>query len=130
MSAIERLKDLFGRSDDATDGLELIRELLAEREAELTLEAEYGRPHPNMTDEPTIVFPFTTFTKDGKEYGAGAKEFRLPDNGLEDDAPLTEFIAKRHGVSVEEVGFEELAAVEGTTAPAELTENGDVEVGA
>lgn len=133
MSVLARIADLFDRSDDPTDGLELIRELLAEREAELALEAEYGRPHPNMTDEPTIAFPYTIYTKDGKKYSSGVKEFRLPDDGLSDStAPLVRFIKERHGsdtIQTGDVDFEALANVEGTTAPAKLNEEGDLVVG-
>lgn len=84
-----------------------------------------------MTDEPTVVFPYTLVTENGEEYGAGAKEFILPDNGLNDtEAALTKFIGKRHGIGPDEVDFEALASVEGTTADASLNEAGDVEVGA
>lgn len=121
----------LGNDEVEADGLEQLRDLLAEREAELTLTAEYGRPYPNMTDEPTVVFPYTLVTGDGEDYGAGAKEFVLPDNGLSDaDAPLTKFVGKRHGIGPDEVDFDALASVEGTTADAELTERGDVEVSA
>lgn len=121
----------LGNDDVEADGLKQLRDLLAEREAELTLTAEYGRPYPNMTNEPTVVFPYTLVTDDGEDYGAGAKEFVLPDNGLDDaDAPLTKFVGKRHGIGPDEVDFEALANVEGTSANAELTESGDVEVSA
>lgn len=131
MTAINRIKAILGLTGEVeADGLEQLRDLLAEREAELNLSATYGRPYPNMTDEPTVVFPYTLTTGDGEDYGAGAKEFILPDNGLDDDAPLTKFIGKRHGISPDEVDFDALAAVEGTTADATLTESGDVEVSA
>lgn len=129
MSLRERISDLFNRTNDDTDELELIRELLAEREAELVLEAEYGKPSPNMTDEPTIVFPYTLFTQDGTRYGTGSKEFRLPDDGLDGDSPLCTFVAKRHGIETDAVGFEELVGVAGTTTSAELSESGNVVLG-
>lgn len=131
MSLTTQIKAILGLTDDEVDGLEQLRSLLQEREASLTLEAQYGRPYPNMTDEPTVVFPYTLFTAEGKEYAAGCKEFVLPDNGLEDaDAALTKFIGKRHGIGPDEVDFDALAGVEGTTAEATLNESGDVEVGA
>lgn len=130
MSVTQRIKSLFGSTTDEADGLTALRELLAEREAELNLTATYGRPYTNMTDEPTVVFPYTLVTEDGEDYGAGAKEFLLPDDGLKDtEAPLTKFICKRHGIGPDEVDFEALASVEGTTADASLNEAGDVEVG-
>lgn len=126
----ERVAALFNRTADAEDPtLATLEELLREREATLDLTAEYGRPTPNLQDEPTAVFPYTLFDGDGEEYGTGAKEFPLPDNGLEaDDSALAEFVAKRHGISAEEVEFADLAAVEGTTAPATLNDDGDVVV--
>lgn len=128
MSATQYLKSLLGLGTErAQPGVEELRDMLAEREAELTLTAEYGRPHPNTTDEPTVVFPYTLYTGAGEQYGGGAKEFVIPDDGLADpDAPLTKFIGKRHGISPDDVDFEALLAVEGTDADAELNEEGDV----
>lgn len=130
MSVTNYLAGLLGLNDtEEPNGLDQLRDLLAEREAELTLSAEYGRPHPNMSEEPTVVFPYTLYTGNGEEYGAGAKEFIIPDNGLTDtESPLVKFVGKRHGISPEDVNFEALASVEGTSADAELKENGDVEV--
>ena len=123
--------NLFG-DDTANEGdeIEQLRELLARREATLQLEAVYGRPYPNMTDEPTVVFPYTLYTSDGAEYGGGAKEFVVPEDGLLDaESPLVEFVAKRHGIAVDDVDFQCLVEVEGTSAGAELTDDGDVVVG-
>lgn len=129
MSTIERAKALLGLGTDEQDPLEQLRDLLAEREAELSLTATYGRPEPNLTDEPTVVFPYTLHTGDGEEYGTGAKEFVLPDDGLDDaDAPLTKFVGKRHGIGPADVDFDALASVEGTSASATLNESGDVQV--
>ena len=129
MSVSQRIKALFGSTDDSKDGLALLEELLAEREAELTLTATYGRPHPNMTDEPTVVFPYTLYTDEGEQYGSGAKEFVIPDDGLNDtDAPLTQFIAGRLNVEADEVDFSALTKVEGSSADATLNDDGDVEV--
>lgn len=131
MSMTQRIKAILGLTDEAstdTDEIEQLRELLAEREAELNLGAEYGRPHPNMEGEPTVVFPYSIYN-DGNEYGAGAKEFLLPDDGLGDtEAPLVKFVGKRHGIGPDEVDFEALANVEGTTADAFLNDDGDVVV--
>lgn len=130
MSVKARIYDLFGRSDDPTDGIELIKELLAEREAELTLEAEYGKPYPNMTGRPTVVFPYTLYTTDGDEYGTGSKEFALPDDGLKDStSPLVSFIKRVHEIQTGEVSVEYLAAVEGTTESAYLDADGDIKLG-
>jgi len=74
---------------------------------------------------------FRRMTSDGDEYGTGSKEFALPDDGLNaSTAPLVRFIKQRHGIQTGDVDFEALASVEGTTAPAELNEDGDVKVGA
>lgn len=130
MNATTTIKAILGLTDDEeADGLEQLRDLLAVREAELSLTAEYGRPHPNTQDKPTTVFPYTLIDQNGDEYGAGSKEFVIPDDGLEDaDSALATFIGKRLGVSPEEVDFDALVNVEGTTASAELNESGDVEV--
>lgn len=132
MSVTDYIASIFGRDTAAKspNELEQLRTLLDRREKKLNLTAEYGRPHPNTRSEPTVVFPYTLYAGD-EEYGAGAKEFALPDNGLADtDAPLTKFIGKRHSIGPDEVDFEALASVEGTTAEAELTDEGDVIVGA
>lgn len=39
MSVTQRIKSLFGSTTDEADGLSALRDLLAEREAELTLTA-------------------------------------------------------------------------------------------
>jgi len=130
MSVLNRIKAILGLNGDVeADGLEQLRELLAEREAEQNLSATYGRPYPNMTDEPTVVFSYTLHTGEGEDYGAGAKEFVLPDNGLDAaDSPLVLFIGKRLGIRPDDVDFDALASVEGTTANAAFNEYGDVEV--
>lgn len=122
----------IGGSDDEdeTDGLEALRKLLNEREAELSLTAIFGEPQPDMRDQPTVVFPYVTQRESGAIYREGAKEFALPDNGLQDeDSALVQFLASHHGIDPSDVEFEDLAAVEGTTATAEVNEHGDVEVG-
>lgn len=116
---------LFGGNDDAQDGLEALQTLLAEREATLTLTARYVRPTVNTQGEPTAVFPITLY-QDGEEYGAHAKEFTIPDDGLdEEDAPLTQFLA-RHGIE----SIENLGDIQGVEDSATLKENGEIEVGA
>lgn len=113
-----------GRSNDSIDTL---RQLFAEREATVDLTAAYHSPEPNMNDEPTTVFPYTLYDSNDDEYGTGAKEFPLPDDGLNDaDAAVTEFVARRHDLDPEEVTFDDLAAVEGTTADAHFATNGDI----
>lgn len=124
MSVLQRF---FG-SNDQPDGLTVLENLLAERQATLALEAEYGRPTVNMQGEPTAVFPISLF-HEGEEYGAHAKEFAVPDNGLDDeDAPLTRFLAVATDQDPSEVTMEDLTAVEGMTAGAALCENGDITV--
>lgn len=130
MSIVAYVRSLIG-GNDSTEGLGALRDLLAEREAEMTLTAKYGEPSPNMTDEPTVTFPYTVYTNDGVTYRVGAKEFVLPDNGLQDaDTPLARFIAQRNGIEPSEVTFEDLAAIEGQTADVTLSESGDLEVAA
>lgn len=123
------LDRLTGGTTEAPDELDVLKNLLEAREATLELSAEFERPFPNTKDEPTVVFPYTLVTSDGEEYGAGAKEFLIPDNGLNDtDSPLVKFVGQRLNVGPDDVDFEALAAVEGTTAPADLTDEGDIEV--
>lgn len=131
MSAIGYIKGLLGLNDsEEVDGLGVLADLLAEREATLALDAEYGRPTTNTLSEPTAVFP-VTLRHEGEDYGGHAKEFVVPDNGLDDtDAALTQFLADARGKDPEDVTFADLAAVEGMTADARLTDNGDIEVDA
>lgn len=119
------IERLFGGNDtDEANGLAALQALLAERQNNLSLTAEYIRPTVNMQGEPTAVFPCTLY-HDGEEYGAHAKEFTIPDKGLTDeDAPLTRFL-NAHGIeSIEDIG-----AIEGVTESATLNDNGEVEVG-
>lgn len=126
MSALNRIKAILGLTTDEAqpDGLAALQNFLAERQARLSLEARYGRPTVNTQGEVTAVFPITLY-HDGEEYGAHAKEFPLPDNGLEDeDAALTRFL-DAHGIE----SVENLGDIEGQTEGATLKENGEVEVG-
>lgn len=129
MSAFQQLKAYLGFGT-TTNGTEQLRQLLLEREAALDLSVQYGEPTSDMQDQPTAVFPYTIY--DGEEvYGVGRKEFIIPDDGLSDpDAALTKFVGKRHGIAPDEVDFEALLNVEGTTASASLNDEGDVEVSA
>jgi hypothetical protein len=129
MSVTQRIKAALGLGT-TTNGTEQLRQLLLEREAALDLSVQYGEPTSDMQDQPTAVFPYTVY--DGDEvYGVGKKEFIIPDDGLGDpDAPLTKFVGKRHGIAPEDVDFEALLDVEGTTASASLNDEGDVEVSA
>lgn len=130
MSALQQIRSLFGLTDDdEADGLALLRDILSERQAELLLTATYSRPYPNMQEQPTAVFPYTLTDQNGEDYGAGAKEFVIPDDGLDDtESPLVRFISNRTDIDAAEVDFNALASVEGTSADAELNESGDVEV--
>lgn len=120
------LTDLFGNGDQP-DELDQLYQMLQSRQQTLGLEARYGRPYPNTTNEHTVDFPYTLFTAEGNEYGAGVKEFIIPDDGLGDaDSSLVQFIATQHGIDPEEVTFEDLAAVEGQYDTAELNDEGDV----
>jgi len=117
---------LFGGNDGGNDdGLAALQALLAERQTNLALTAQYVSPTVNTQGEPTAVFPCTLY-HDGEEYGAHAKEFAIPDNGLDDeDAPLTQFLA-RHGIE----NIENIGAITGVEDSATLKDNGEVEVGA
>lgn len=126
------IKSLFGVSneEETYSGLTVLEDLLAEREATLRLEAEYERPTVNTTGEPTAVFPITLF-HEGDEYGATVKEFPLPDNGLDElEADLTQFVGEANGLLPEEVMFSDLSSIEGMSAEARLTEEGEIVVDA
>jgi hypothetical protein len=119
------LTRLFGGNDDETDGLAALQSALAERQTTLDLSAEYERPTINRQGEPTAMFPCTLY-EGGEPYGAHAKEFAIPDNGLDDeDAPLTRFL-NRYGIE----SIEDLGSIQGTETTATLKDNGEVEVGA
>jgi len=122
------LSRLFGGNDNSGADIEVLRDLLMEREATLDLTAVYGEPSANTQGEPTAAFPYTTYS-DRSKYSKGAKEFVIPDDGLSDtDGPLVQFIAKRHGIAPEDVDFGALAGVEDTEASADLNDDGDVVV--
>lgn len=132
MSAITYIKGLLGLngSDAAEDGLDVLADLLAQREVTLALDAEYAKPTTSTVGEPTAVFP-VSLTHEGEDYGAHAKEFPLPDDGLDDaEAALTLFVADATGTAPEDVTFADLSSVEGLTADARLTEGGDIAVDA
>jgi hypothetical protein len=125
MSAVAKLKALLGLTDSTEqDGLEVLQGFLEERQARLSLEAVYGRPTVNTQGEVTAIFPITLYHED-ERYAEHAKEFPLPDDGLEDDsAPLTKFL-NEHGIT----SVESLGDIQGQTDNAVLKDNGEIEVG-
>lgn len=130
MSVKETITGLlpFGGSESETNGIDVLANLLAEREATLALEAQYAEPTVSNVGETTAVFPIDLYADD-EDYGLHAKEFPLPDDGLDDaDAPLTQFVAEARNVDADNVTFADLAAVEGMYADARLNEQGDIEV--
>lgn len=131
MSLFGYLAETLGLStDEPNDPLDELERLLTEREPSLNLSATFSTPTPNMQDEPTVLFPYTVFDSNGNEYGAGNKEFILPDNGLDDThSTLVQFVAEQHDIDAEDVTFDDVAAVEGTTANVHLNAFGDIEVG-
>lgn len=129
MTLLDRAKQFLFGSTDNYDETEHLRRLFECKHAKLNLSAVYGRPYPNTDDQTTVVFPYTLETSDGSEYGAGAKEFILPDDGLNDtEAPLTQFLAARFNIEPEDVEFEHVTKVAGSTADARFDEDGDVRV--
>lgn len=127
MSVIDRITSLFGSNDDDAPTIEALESLFRESEATLDLTAEFHLPNPNMTDEPTAVFPYTLLDSEGEVYGSGAKEFVIPDDGFEDDdAAVTKFIGGVTDTQVGNVGVGALHAVEGQTASARLNDAGDI----
>lgn len=128
MSVLQSIRQFFASSTDQPDGLDVLASLLAEREATLALDAEYVKPTVNMTGEPTAVFPIT-LRHESENYGGHAKEFAVPDNGLDDvNAPLTQFLADAHDKATSNVEFADIATVEGMTADARLNDDGEVTV--
>lgn len=130
MSLRAKLSALWPFNDsEQEDGLDVLADLLAQREATLALDATYQKPTVSQTGEPTAVFPIYLETEDGEPYGLHAKEFPLPDDGLEeDDADLTQFVADAHGIDAEDAVFADLAAVAGLEAEARLGEDGELTV--
>lgn len=125
MSALSALRGLIPSFDSGDDlsGVEGLRVLLEQQMGGISLEAEYGEPTFDTVGEPTAVFPYTVY-QDGSTYRTGAKEFVVPDNGLNDsDSDLVAFL-EAHGV----FGLEDLEAIEGQRDSAQLTEGGDIEV--
>lgn len=127
MRITDYLTSLFGSTDDEAPTVDALEELFRKRQATLDLTAEFHLPAPNMTDEPTAVFPYTLLTNDGERYGTGSKEFPIPDDGFEDnDAPITQFISNLSGTDAGEVDIDALRSIDGTTADATLNDEGDV----
>lgn len=116
-----------GGNDSAEPTIESLEALFREREATLDLTAEFHTPYGNKQDRPTAVFPYTLYDQHGQEYGTGAKEFVVPDNGFRDnDAAVTEFLAGLTETPPEDLGVGAIHAVEGSTADADLSDAGDV----
>lgn len=112
-----------------TDGAEALNELLRQREETLDLTAVFHQPVANIQDEPTALLPYTLVDRYGDDYGAGTKEFPLPDKGFDDnEAALTQFVARAIGIAPEDTVRADLFAVEGTEAPAEINDDGDITV--
>lgn len=123
MSITDFITRLLGRGEETADGFEQLQQYLEAQQAVAQFEVEYGRPTISTLGEPTAQFPYTIYD-DGVSYGAGAKEFPIPDNGMQDTgAPLTRFL---HAHSISTVG--DLGAIEGQRDSAELTDGGDLEV--
>lgn len=118
----------FLTGDDADKPtIEMLEDLFRERESTLDLSAQFELPEPNMTDEPTAVFPYTIYDS-GEVYGSGSKEFPIPDDGFADnDANVTRFIAAVTDTAPADVAVGSLYAVEGSTVSAELTDDGNIE---
>lgn len=128
MSVRTYLRRLFGANNDDVDGLQVLADKLASRESTMNLTATYDRPTVNTRGEETAVFPATVY-QDGEEYAVTCKEFPLPDSGLEDtEAPLTRFLADVWEVDATTITFDDLAAVEGLGADAELNKYGELKV--
>jgi hypothetical protein len=126
---LDRIASLFGSTDDEESTLEALESLFRERESTLDLTAEFGVPNPNLTDEPTAVFPYTLYDSNGEVYGSGAKEFPIPDDGFTDEsAAVTQFLGGITDTPVGDVGVGALYAVEGETADARLNPFGDTVV--
>jgi hypothetical protein len=125
----ETIKGLFFSEAEDEDPIVSLRQLFDERESTLQLTAQYNTPRPNMTDQPTVVFPYTVYTESGDVYTDGRKEFRLPDNGLEDEtSSLVQFLKAKYEIGADEVQFAHLEQMEGKEADAYLNSFGNIEV--
>lgn len=114
-------------TEEEAPTLEALEAMFRKREATLDLTAEFHQPNGNAMDEPTAVFPYTLLDAEGEVYGTGCKEFIVPDNGFkDDDANVTEFVGGLTDTPASEVGIAALRAIEGSTADAELNDDGDI----
>lgn len=120
----------IGADDTDASPTQTLEDLFRQRESTLDLTAVFHQPEGNLTEEPTAVLPYTLYTADGEEYGTGTKEFVIPDDGFRDnDAFVTLFVGYLTDTDPADVGVGALRAIEGSEAPADLTEAGDIIVG-
>ena len=128
MNLSNYVPDFLAGSNDEQPTTELLEDLFRERESTLDLSAQFELPEPNMTDEPTAVFPYTIYDS-GEVYGSGSKEFIIPDNGFKDnDANVTQFIGGVTDTPPEDVGVGALYAVESEGVDAFLDDDGDIKL--
>lgn len=120
--ALQWLRNFFG-SDDDSNGVEELARLLRSRERSLSLYAVYGEPMVSYEGEPTAVFPADIYREEGQHYGTHAKEFIIPDNGLNGESPLAAFL-EAYGIE----SVDALGNIEGERADAMLSYTGDIRV--
>lgn len=117
----------FDSSND-TNGTDFLKTYLEKQENTLSLEAEFAEPAINMVGEPTAIFHLDTY-HDGEQYGYEAREFVIPDNGLEDaDSPLAQFMSRALGDNADDLSRDNIDDLEGVTADASLKANGNYEL--
>lgn len=120
------LSRLFGSNDDESTGLDALETVLTKQEATLDLRAEYQEPQFSGKSDDTAVFPYVTFDGDDL-YAVNTKEFPIPDGGLEAaDSDLVQFLADANGIDAEDVTFDDLANIQGMTANADISDDGEI----
>jgi hypothetical protein len=122
MSLIDYIPFL-GNSTETTDGLAELQAILADKQTTLDLSATFGRPTIDKQGTTTAVFPYTV-THEGAPYTNGAKEFVIPDEGLNGESSLSAFLTNYAIGTVADIGSIEGAEAESVT----LTDSGDIRV--
>jgi len=121
---LETLKETFN-TNNPPDKEGEIRELFRERETDFSLIGVFQTPYANTEGEPTIAFPISVQTRGGVPYTRKELEFRIPDNGTnDDDSALVKFLTRALNVDTSDVSVDDVLNVAGTEVEVSLGEHG------